>query len=437
MEGELGDIYSFTFTYSSGNNNCIRIDEQATVVDNIARLIKLKVTSDDESTSCWPLIVTPGNITYSEGAKLTIEPLIFNNINDSAHFYVVSSLGLQSKWKACLIPPLADMANIDSLKIIASSYAQLSDRDITIDRTAAEVFIGIKDKNALPIKIHPCIYISDGAEFDSFQNGNFMEFTTFYDAINLDIISRSGQKKTWKFLLLEKSQLQNSDFEFWITAGVPTIDPIPGKGRGWATANNMMVTGTAPVNNGAKGFAAEMTTNIISIPQNLITSATLFLGYFDMTKISLDKPRTMTKFGIPFEAKPIAFEIDVKYTPGNNYQKSRLVSGSGISAQYVLDDLHGHDKGQIYAELIHWDGTGELNYAGEPTAGVHLLARGEYIVSGAAGWSRVHIPLERKPDYARYSPTHLVFVAASSIDGHLFTGAKGSKLTVDNFELIY
>jgi hypothetical protein len=180
-----------------------------------------------------------------------------------------------------------------------------------------------------------------------------------------------------------------------------------------------------------------MTTNIIALPKNLITSATLFLGYFDMSTISLDKPKSMTKFGIPFEAKPIAVAIDMKYLPGNNYQQSRLVSGSGIMAQYVLDNLDGEDKGQIWAELIHWNGEGQLNYAGEPTAGVHVLARGEYVTSGRTEWTRLRIPLERRPEYEQYQPTHLVFVAASSIDGHLFRGAKGSKLTVDNFELIY
>jgi hypothetical protein len=145
----------------------------------------------------------------------------------------------------------------------------------------------------------------------------------------------------------------------------------------------------------------------------------------------------MTKFGIPFEAKPVAFAIDAKYTPGEQYQQSRLVSGSGVMAQYVLDDLDGEDKGQIYAELIHWNGNGTLNYAGEPTAGVHVLARGEYVLSEKTGWTRLTIPLEKYPAYELYQPTHLIFVAASSIDGHLFRGAKGSKLTVDNFELIY
>jgi hypothetical protein len=437
MEGDVGDIYSFPFTYSSAGNY-IQMDENATVIDNIAKQIRLKVTRTSSLASYWPLNVTAGSVICSEGATVTVEPLVFNNIDDSARFSVVSSLGVQSTWKVSLIPPqISGQANIDSVRIINSSYSGLTDRDILINENTADVFIDLKDRNALPLRIQPYLYISDGAEFDSFQNGDFMEFGTFYDTVKVKILSRSGEAKTWKFQLLEKSQLQNSNFELWVTSGTPTIDPVPGRGRGWATANNVMVRGTVPVNNGANGLAAEMTTDIVSLPKNLITSATLFLGYFDMSTISLDQPRKMTKFGIPFDAKPIAVAIDAKYAPGANYQRSRLVSGSGIFAQYVLDDLPGADRGQILAELIHWSGEGQLDYAGEPVAGVHVLARGEYVLSGQTGWSRLHVPLERTPEYEHYQPTHLVVVAASSIDGHLFTGARGSKLTVDNFELIY
>lgn len=433
-QGDVGDIYTFPFTYSS-RNDYIVIDETATVIDNIAKRIKLKVTR--ASAGYWPLTVTPGNITYSEGATISVGTLSFNNISDSAHFGLESSLGVQSTWKVELEQLSSSSLNIDSVQIISSSYPDLTGKDILISASTADIFIDLKDKSAFPLRIQPYLYISEGAEFESFQNGDFMEFRTFNDTVKVKILSKAGESKTWKFQLLEKSQLQNSNFELWITSGTPTIDPIPGKGRGWATANNVMVRGTAPVTNGANGLAAEMTTDIISMPKNLITSATLLLGYFDMSTISLDQPRKMTKFGIPFEAKPIAVAIDVKYLPGDNYQKSRLVSGSGIFAQYVLDDIEGEDKGHIYTELIHWNGKGQLNYAGEPVEGVHVLARGERVISGKSGWSRLNIPLERRPEYEQYQPTHLVFVAASSIEGHLFIGAKGSKLTVDNFELIY
>ncbi|MDR0384600.1 MAG: PCMD domain-containing protein [Prevotellaceae bacterium] len=436
VQGSVGDIHSFPFVYSSGRNY-IQIDKNATVIDNIFKQIKLQVTRTGTSSSYWPLTVTANDIVCSEGTTINIGDLNFNNINDSAQFSLVSSLGNESIWKVSLIPPkTAGEADIDSVQIVRSSYLGLTSANILINKSTAEVFIDLKDKSVLPLRILPYLYISDGAEFTSFQNGNFMEFRTFADTVGVEISSRSGKLKTWKFRLLEKSQLQNSDFELWITSGTPTIDPVPGRGRGWATANNIMVKGTVPVDNGANGLAAELSTDIISLPKNLITSATLFLGYFDMSTITLDKPRNMTKFGIPFEANPVAFAIDVKYIPGDNYQQSRHVSGSGILAQYALDDLDGEDRGQIWAELIHWNGSGQLNYAGEPVAGVHVLARAEYVIS-ATGWKRLQIPFEKKPEYEHYNPTHIVFVAASSIEGHLFRGAKGSKLTVDNFELIY
>jgi hypothetical protein len=437
-QGGVDDIYSFPFTYSPDADNSIMLDSNATVIDNILKQIKLQVVRTCVAASCFPLIINVGEVECSEGATVNIEPLRFDNTGDTARFGIVSSTGIQSTWTVNLITPqTAGRANIDSVRIAGSSYPGFTGKDISIDETTAEVFIGLENKNMLPVRLQPYLYISEGAEFDSFQNGDFMEFRTFSDIVRVDVVSRSGETRSWKFQLLEKSQLPNSDFELWVTSGTLTIDPVPGRGRGWATANNMMVRGTMPVNNGVYGLAAELTTDIIALPNNLITSATLFLGYFDMSTITLDKPRNMTKFGVPFEAKPSAFAIDVKYAPGSRYQQSRLVSGSGILAQYALDDLEGEDSGQIYAELIHWNGEGQLNYAGEPVVGVHVLARGERVISGRTGWTRMRVALEKKPEYELYQPTHLVFVAASSINGHLFRGAKDSKLTVDNFELIY
>ena len=392
------------------------------------------------SSSYWPLKVAPGDVKYSNGAVLNIaDTLVYANINTVPTFKLTSALGDESEWKVKLLYTgvVRGDANIDSIKVTSSSYP-LTQNDMIINTNTADVFIDLKDRNAFPLRIQPFLYISDGAEFEDFQNGDFIEFNSFDDTVKLNIISRPGDIKTWKFQLLEKSQLYNSDFELWVTSGTPTIDPIPGRARGWATANNIMIKGTNPVNNGANGKAAEMSTAITSLPRNLITAGTLFLGYFDMSTITLDKPRNMTKFGIPFEARPIAIAVDAKYTPGPKYQRSAHVSGSGIGAQYRLEDLEGEDKGQIWVELIHYSGSGQLNYNGEATDGVTVLARGEYVITGDNdNWSRLNIPLARKPEYDQYQPTHLVVVMASSIDGHLFKGAKDSKLTVDNFELIY
>lgn len=438
-QGDIGDIYSFPFTHRDNTTagDYIRIDTSLTVIDNINKRITLTVTRTSAATRYWPLTVTSGNVKYSPGATLNIAPLVFTNINDSATFKLTSSLNVESDWVVKLATIVTKgNADIDSIKMLNSSYP-LHNEDVIINSYTADVFIDLKDRKAFPLRIQPFMYLSEGAEFVEFQNGDFMEFNSFEDTVKIEVISRLGEVKTWKFQLLEKSQLYNSDFELWITSGTPTIDPIPGKGRGWATANNIMVKGTNPVNNGTNGKAAEMVTGITSLPKNLITSGTLFLGYFDMSTITLDKPREMTKFGIPFEARPVAIAVDAKYKPGPNYQESVWVSGSGISAKYDLVNLSGEDRGQIWVELIHWSGEGRLNYSGEPTDGVTVLARGEYIISGETGWSRLNIPLIKNAGYDQYSPTHLVVVMASSIDGHLFKGAKDSKLTVDNFELIY
>jgi hypothetical protein len=442
--GNTGDILKFPLTFASPSS-FLQIDTAKTLIDNIAKRITLNLKRTSSSSRYWPLVVAPGAAEYSPGAAAAIAPqLTFDNINAVATFELTATTGEKATWTVALAPPQsAGSAELESVRLVESSYGGLTENDIIINATpasasTADVFIDLKDRHAFPLRLRLDLFLSEGASFDSYQNGNFMEFDSFRDTTNVVVVSNSGQIKTWTFRLLEKSQPYNCDFEKWTSSGVQTIDPVPGKGRGWATANNIMVKGTLPAanDNPNRGLAAEMTTDITSLPKNLITAGTLFLGYFDMSSISLDKPRTMTKFGIPFEAAPVAIAVDLKYTPGERYQRSRLVSGSGLSSQYVLDDLQGEDRGHVWAELIAYDGEAPLDYAGEPAAGVRVLARAERIVS-RTGWTRITVPLNRTADYDSYRPTHLVVVMASSVEGHLFTGAKGSKLTADDFELIY
>ena len=439
-----GDILKFPVTFASPSN-LLQIDTAKTLIDNIAKRITLNLKRTSSTPRYWPLVVTPGAIEHSPDASVVITPqLTFDDINAAVTFELTAANGEKALWTIVLAPPrVAGSAEIENVRLVESSYGGLTENDMIINKTpaaasAADVFIDLKDRRSFPLRLRLDLLLSEGASFESYQNGNFMEFESFRDTTNVVVVSNSGQIKTWTFRLLEKSQLYNCDFEKWTSSGVQTIDPIPGNGRGWATANNVMVKGTLPVTNynPNNGLAAEMTTDITQMPKNLITAGTLFLGYFDMSSISLDKPRTMTKFGIPFEAAPAAIAVDIKYTPGERYQRSRLVSGSGLLSQYVLDDLQGEDRGHVWAELIAYDGEGPLNYSGEPAAGVHVLARAEMIVS-RTGWKRVTVPLNRTADYDKYRPTHLVVVLASSFEGHLFIGAKGSKLTADNFELIY
>ena len=147
----------------------------------------------------------------------------------------------------------------------------------------------------------------------------------------------------------------------------------------------------------------------------------------------MDHPRSMTKFGIPFEASPTAVKIDAKYRPGNSLQRSVNVSGM----KYRLENVSGEAKGQIWIELVNWSGSGNIDYSGEANANIKVLARGEYNFIGASGWNRISIPFIKNSSYDLYPVTHIVIVIASSAEGHLFLGAKESVLTVDNIELVY
>ncbi len=280
-----------------------------------------------------------------------------------------------------------------------------------------------------------------GTSFSSFDDIVFQPCDiapkTFY------LIAKSGLAKPYHIKLdiseqnprCNFNQLPNAEFEIWKLEGTyPTIDETPGIALGWATANNGFIQGTMPTLNSPNGYAAEMTTDILNnlLIKNLITSGTLFVGEFKLS-LDMNNPRSMMRFGIPFEHSPTAVAIDAKYQPGNKLQKSVLVSGM----TYSLEDVAGQDVGQIWVELVNWSGNGNISYNGEANANVKVLARGEYNFVGASDWTRITIPFVKNAIYDQYPVTHIVVVMASSYEGHLFLGAKGSKLTVDNIELVY
>lgn len=442
-EGDVFDIHSFSFDYKNASGSYIQLADKV-LIDNINASLTFIVTRTSTLTKYWPLSIFPKEITLSKGSEMDTEILQFRDINDVIDFGIKSHEGKVKKWKAQLRYEgnISDKAEIKSVDILACSSPIYED-NIVINSFTGDIFIDLIDENIFPFRIQPVFNISEGACFYDYRNGEILEFKNLNDKFSFEILAENGDLKKWNIQLLNKMQLYNSDFELWVDK-CPTnmlslsIDPIPGIGRGWATANNTFVKGTLPVEHLLNGKAAELTTKLITfMPKNLITAATLFLGKMEMSPLELEIPKKMTKFGIPFTASPIAIRIDAKYEPGETYQQSKKISGTGIGAKYELENLPGNDEGHIWIELIHWNGSGKLDYSGDPIEGVHVLARGEHIFKGKTEWQQLRINLDRKSDFDKYKPTHFVVVMTSSLNGHLFAGAIGSKLCVDNFELIY
>ena len=232
-------------------------------------------------------------------------------------------------------------------------------------------------------------------------------------------------------------QLPNSDYNLWYDAG-GYQEPGESKSTAiWGTANKALslVGGfnTEPISDGSSGYYAKMTT--IAAPALVrIAAATLFTGSFTDGFPSVSDPRSNIDFGTPFTSKPSAFKVKYKYQPGDSYE-----DGNG-------NPLSGTDEADIYVLLEQWtdqDGTTIKKRVGT------AWYRSSAVI---ANWTDLNITItygelpSSDPDFMKpadgyaqdgSNPTHITVVYSSSALGDIFTGAIGSVLEVDDFELIY
>ncbi|MFR4037130.1 MAG: PCMD domain-containing protein [Butyricimonas faecalis] len=150
------------------------------------------------------------------------------------------------------------------------------------------------------------------------------------DIKQITLIANDNQdERVWNIQVVPT--IENSNFESWVNIGTSkvNIDPTPGKGLGWATANNTFVQGTTPVPY-QKGYAAQIQTGIQNLTGlgigELITAGTIFTGYFQIKISALSNPPLMTYFGIPFITRPQSISFDAKYVAEQNFnnQKERM-----------------------------------------------------------------------------------------------------------------
>jgi len=148
-------------------------------------------------------------------------------------------------------------------------------------------------------------------------------------------------------------------------------------------------------------------------------------------------PTSMSDFGIPFTAdsNPVGFEIDYNYQSGGQRVYTQAYKGAfGMPAFKDPVNVSGPDKAVIATE-IHYSEGSEWDYdlKNRPT----LIAEREILTEGTAGWTRSRLIFNKVPGKEHLKMTHLVVRMSSSYQGDEFKGADGSKLTVDNFKLIY
>jgi hypothetical protein len=348
----------------------------------------------------------------------------FDTSDDRVTFYLIAPSGMPRPHEVSLeaMPTGADILGFEVEGATAA-----------IDPWRATVRLAV-DRPVFPCTIAPRVSLPDGA---SLRDTAAMIFTRVDDVKSLVVTSADGRvTREWTCTITGPVQLANAGFESWIGTGATiNIDPTPA--NVWGTANNAFIQGTRPTEHDG-GNAAEMTTAIQKVPlfgHLLVAAGTLYTGHFVMN-LDFENPRTMTRFGVPHDRRVTAISFDARYVAGPRLQRSVKNHDSNT---YEVIDVEGVDSGEAWAEMVYWEGQGDLRYHGEPVPGLTVVGSGRALFDGAdrtlATWKTVVMPVTYTDDTR--APTHLVIVFTSSSEGDTFKGAAGSKLAVDNLVLLY
>ena len=343
------------------------------------------------------------------------QDIVFNGGESTINFFLIAESGFVHPYSISL------EAMDTGADILQFKFEDSEKMTITINPWSKIVNISVLDPG-FPVTIKPTIRLSEDATFEGYTEGEELTFQSFEDIKEITVVSADRQtRRTWKIQFGALLQIPNSDFESWgkfgndINLNEETIDPVPGYGKGWATANNRFVQGTRPVEHNG-GYAAKMTTNEQNalIFGKLIAAGSMYTGCFKFDVGALNDPRSMTHFGIPHTVRIKSIEFDAKYEPGPQL-KQAVKSGS----KYSIEDREGVDVGQAFVEIIL--GRGEILFDGKET---------KY-----RNWAHYNIPVV----YTNQTdiPTHIVIVFSSSKSGDIFLGAPGSTMEVDDVKLIY
>ena len=189
---------------------------------------------------------------------------------------------------------------------------------------------------------------------------------------------------------------------------------------------------------------------------SMLTAGNIFTGDFAELIVG-DKNGGKVNFGRPWTARPSAMKLYCKYTTG----KMNIVNGAPAGVSVTKDETY--DRAQIKLAFCTWnykeyggvkDCPVQVNTLDEKTfidffTDPNTIANGELIIyndgyeisrggkvsANTSGWVCYTIPLNYR-NLNTY-PTHILISCSASQFGDYFTGYSGSKLWIDQVELVY
>ena len=248
--------------------------------------------------------------------------------------------------------------------------------------------------------------------------------TTYNYRVTVDGVAGSEQS----FTTVAPVALENGSMENWSQSGKQWNPWGSGATEFWGTGNPgaaaFIGNLTTPTDESVKGKAALLETKDAIIK---LGAGNIFTGDFELEGLN-----GLLHFGRPFSSFPTSLRLYYKYTPA-----TIDMIGDNVGD---LASLKGQtDMCQIYIALsdkiyeIHNDPKSRQLFDPNDSG---IIAYGEFTSSqSVTSYKQLEIPLEYR--YTDRTPKYIIIVASSSKYGDYYIGGVGSKLWLDEMELVY
>ncbi|MFR3331549.1 MAG: PCMD domain-containing protein [Odoribacter splanchnicus] len=157
-----------------------------------------------------------------------------------------------------------------------------------------------------------------------------------------------------------------------------------------------------------------------------VTAGTIFLGTFD-AMAALGGAMKATKFGIMYEYKPLAVSGYYQYTPGETYYNKNEVDPTGLdscSVAAVLYEVSSDSKNEIL--------DGSNIYTSDKIVAIGQFADGKKVTD----WTSFKFDLNYIQSYDPEKLYRFAIIFSSSKEGAAYKGAIGSKMLIDDVEVV-
>lgn len=294
-----------------------------------------------------------------------------------------------------------------------------------------------------------------GLEVSSFAtvNPSMGESVDFSEPVSFTVTAENGDKHVYQVIVKlsqAEIQLNNSSFEEWYEVSGSKVYLEPGVSKEstiWATGNPGVVTLGAPnVNRAGDENNYHVLLKTVELPLGAllnqgIGAGSMFTGFF---KLNLSNPISSAKFGVSYSARPAAFSVKYKYSPGPVVKNGKLQTLQSAKDSCDIGIILTDRSSEPYKQVaIAWFRSGEnvtewetlqvnFKYGSISSPGPYEVPKDIYILEN--GSERL-VPVIFGSGSEK--PTHISVVFASSHRGDFFEGAPGSELYIDELNLIY